>query len=461
MKRLVCVSLAALALGCPSSAAEDASVELDTGVDAALDAPTFREDVRPDAALPAPTEAPFKGPWVMRPTTSRVVVRWETRLPITMPTVVFTEETTPGPERRASGTSTRAEVQLSHGIGIRGITEPDVPGTYYLNEVDVSGLAPATCYRYEIDGFPDAVGRFCTAHLATDVTTPINFYAIGDTSPFFMGTGRVLAAVPPAESEFSVHVGDLQYYSTLFETQQYWFRAMQPLLRANAFLPCLGNHEDEVDHELTDIYDRLFATPGDESDSTYWYHYETGGVHFLSVSSEHDLALGSPQSDWLLATLARIEAEPTYRFSVLYLHRPFYSVGDYGIRADQRATMEPIVREHRIPLVLAGHMHAYERFRVPYGSGTDAFEVSYVTTGAGGFQIPEAGLSMYVAEHPADAAYRVAEGTYIQATRFIITREGTEDIVRGTCSDDMGMEQDAFEIHCTPVPNAGPRCTVR
>ena len=141
MKRLVCVSLAALALGCPSSAPEDASPEVDAGVDAALDAPTIREDVRPDAALPAPTDAPFKGPWVMRPTTSRVVVRWETRLPITMPTVVFTEETTPGPERRTSGTSTRAEVQLSHGIGIRGITEPDVPGTYYLNEVDVSGLA--------------------------------------------------------------------------------------------------------------------------------------------------------------------------------------------------------------------------------------------------------------------------------------------------------------------------------
>jgi|GEM_PF-2173748 len=460
MKRLACISLAALALGCPSTATEDASTDLDTGLDAAVDAPLIRADARPDAALPAPTEAPFKGPWVMRPTTSRVVVRWETRLPITMPTVVFTEETTPGPERRASGTSRRTEVQLSHGIGIRGITEPDVPGTYYLNEIDVSGLAPATCYLYEIDGFPDAAGRFCTAHLATDVTTPINFYAIGDTSPFFRATVRVLEAVPPAESEFSIHVGDIQYYSTLFETQQFWFGAMQPLLRANAFLPCLGNHEDEIEHELTDIYDRLFATPGDEDDSTYWYHYESGGVHFLSVSSEHDLTLGSPQSDWLLATLARIEAEPTYRFSVLYLHRPFYSVGDYGIRAAQRDTMEPIVRAHRIPLVLAGHMHAYERFRVPYGSGADAFEVSYVTTGAGGFQIPEAGLSMFAAEHPSDAAYRVAEGTYIQATRFIVTREGGQDIVRGTCADDLGMEQDAFEIRCTPVANEGPRCTV-
>jgi hypothetical protein len=465
MKRLVLLGVAACALGCPSTpTADDATTAIDAGLDASATDDAFfaeRPDARPDASLPAPTEEPYKGPWVMRPTTSRVVVRWETRLPLMTPTVIFTEETMPGPERRATGTSTRTEVQLTHGIGVRGITDPDVPGTYYVNEVNVTGLSPATCYTYEVDGFPDALGRFCTAHAPSDVTTPINFYAIGDTSPFFMGTVRVLNAVPPSESEFSIHVGDIQYYSTIFETQQYWFRTMQPLLRANAFLPCLGNHEDEIDHELTDIYDRLFATPGDESDSTYWYHYESGGVHFLSVSSEHDLSLGSPQSDWLLATLARIEAEPGYRFSVLYLHRPFYSVGDYGIRADQRDTMEPIVRAHRIPLVLAGHMHAYERFRVPYGTGPDAFEVSYVTTGAGGFRIPEAALSMNAAAHPIDASYRVAAGAYIQATRFVITREAGEDVIRGTCADDMGMEQDAFAIRCTPVPGAGPRCTVR
>jgi hypothetical protein len=45
-------------------------------------------------------------------------------------------------------------------------------------------------------------------HEPTDTTTPITFYAIGDTSPFFIGTLRVLAALPADETEMSVHVGD-------------------------------------------------------------------------------------------------------------------------------------------------------------------------------------------------------------------------------------------------------------
>ncbi len=466
MKRaLLTLGLGAAALsplGCGGGdPAPDAALADDAGVDASSDAFVApRPDAGPpDAALPPATEAPYKGPFVMRPTTTRVVVRWETRLPLAPPTVDYEPEAGGGIMQSATGTSTETTVQLDYGIGQPLITEPDVPGTYYVNEVEVSGLAPATCYTYAIQGYPDAAGRFCTMHEPTDTATPITFYAIGDTSPYFMGTLRVLGALPADETELSIHVGDIQYYSTLFETQQYWFGAMQPLLRANAFLPCFGNHEDEVPFERQDIYERLFATPGDEDDQTYWYHYETGGVHFLSVSSEHELTLGSPQSDWILETLTRIEAEPGYRFTVLYLHRPFYSVGDYGIRADQRDTVEPIVRDHRIPLVLAGHMHAYERFVVPYGAGPEANDITYVTTGGGGFRITPEGLDENVASHPEDAAFRVASHNFIQAMRFEITRavDGT-DRIRGICADDTGMERDAFEITCTPVAGAGPRC---
>jgi acid phosphatase type 7 len=435
--------------------------------DAALDAGSDafwrpRADAGPpDATLGPPTEAPYKGPWAMRPRTTSTVIRWESRLAPTPPRVDYQTEDGSGVMQSAAGTSTETEVRLSYGIGLPMIEQPDVPGTYFVNEVRVEGLRPATCYTYAIHDHPAASGRFCTMHEPTDTGTPITFYAIGDTSPYFMGTLRVLDALPANETELSIHVGDIQYYSTLFETQQFWFGAMEPLLRANAFLPCYGNHEEEIEHEREDIYERLFATPGDEDDQTFWYHYETGGVHFLSLSSEHDLALGSPQNDWLEATLDRIEAEPGYRFSVLYLHRPFFSVADYGIRAEQRDTVEPIVRAHRVPLVLAGHMHGYERFTVPYGTGADSFEVAYVTTGGGGFRITPDALNEYVDDHPEDAAYRVASHNQIQAMQFEITRapDGT-DRIRGLCADDTGMERDAFEVTCTPIPGAGPRCRI-
>lgn len=437
----------------------DAALD-DGGHDASDDAYVApRPDAPPDATLGPPTTDPFKGPWVMRPTTSRVLVRWETRLPLSPPGINYQPIDGSAVMERATGTSTETEVRLSYGIGLPLIDEPDVPGTYYVNEVEITGLTPATCYRYHIEDHPEAEGRFCTMHEASDPETPITFYAIGDTSPYFMGTLRVLSALPADETEFSIHVGDIQYYSTLFETQQFWFGAMEPLLRANAFLPCFGNHEDEIDFERQDIYERLFATPGDEDDQTYWFHYESGGVHFFSISSEHDLALGSPQNDWFEQTLTRVEAEAGYRFSVLYLHRPFYSVGDYGIRADQRETLEPIVRAHRIPLVLAGHMHAYERFVVPYETGPDAFDVTYVTTGGGGFRITPDSLNDYVDDHPADAALRVASHNFIQAMQLEITRAGDgTDVIRGICADDTGMERDSFEVRCTLVSGEGPRC---
>ncbi|MBX7195243.1 MAG: metallophosphoesterase family protein [Sandaracinaceae bacterium] len=456
------LALAPLAAGCPTDPTPDASSGSDAGLDASEDA--FVEpppDAPPDATLGPATDSPYKGPWVMRPTTTRAVVRWETRLPLSPPTIDYAPEDGSGTMQSATGTSTETEVQLSYGIGLPRIDEPDVPGTFYVNEVSLEGLTPATCYAYSIHEHPDAAGRFCTMHETTDTATPITFYAIGDTSPYFMGTLRVLSALPADETEFSVHVGDIQYYSTLFETQQYWFGAMEPLLRANAFLPCYGNHEEEIEHEREDIYERLFATPGDEPDQTFWYHYETGGVHFVSLSTEHDVTMGSEQYDWLVATLARIEAEPGYRFTVLYMHRPIYSVGDYPISAELRATMEPVIRDHRIPLVLAGHMHAYERFTVPYGAGADSFQVAYVTTGGGGFRISPDTLSAHAAEHPEDATLRVAAHNYIQAMQLEVTRapDGT-DHIRGLCADDTGMERDAFEMTCTLVAGAGPRCSV-
>lgn len=460
---LVLPALGAALAGCPDDPpAPDAATALgDVGNDADLDAFYMPPpDARPDATLGPPTQDPYKGPWVMRPGTDRVTVRWETRAALAPATIDYEPEDGSGVMQSATGTSTETNVQLAYGIGLPMIDEPDVPGTFFVNEVVITGLTPATCYTYAIHDHADAGGRFCTMHEPTDTATPITFYAIGDTSPYFMGTLRVLSALPADETEFSVHVGDIQYYSTLFETQQFWFTSMQPMLRANAFLPCYGNHEEEIEFEREDIYERLFATPGDEDDQTFWYHYESGGVHFLSVSSEHDLALGTPQNDWIEATLDRIETEPGYRFTVLYLHRPFYSVGDYGIRDEQRATLEPIVREHRIPLVLSGHMHAYERFRVPYGEGADAFDVAYVTTGGGGFRISPDALNDYVDDHPEDAALRVASHNFIQAMQFEITRapDGT-DHIRGVCADDTGMERDAFELTCTLVAGAGPRCT--
>jgi len=391
-------------------------------------------------AGPEPDDSPLKGPWVQQPNTSAVTVRWESAL---APPSAAIEAVAEGGGDTLSfmGASRETVTQLSYGIGSPIVSHPDVPGTYFVNEVELTGLTPATCYTYTIVGWPTHGGRFCTMHERSDHATPIRFYVIGDTSPGVMGTLRLVSAAQPETTEFTVHVGDLQYYSTLIESQQLWFNLMQPLLSANAFLPCVGNHEiDEVDHEYVDYYERLF-TPAGRNGNDRYYHYDTGGVWFFSLSSEHDIDAGSEQLEWFETELAAAEADPDYRFSVVYVHRPLYSLGDYRPRDSLRAVLLPILETHRIPLVLSGHNHAYERFEYP--------DTTHIVSGAGGFV--DTSVDQGVADAPDDAMHREASGVFLQSMILeIVQNTAGEDVVRGEALDDMGMVRDSFERVVSP-----------
>jgi hypothetical protein len=421
-------TLALLLVACnPPAAAPDAGA--DTGM------------MEADASVAPPDDSPWKGPFVMRPATDAVVVRWESRLMPAQVAVDYRPEAG-GPDETATGTSLETLVMLEYTPAFA--TEPDVPGTYYVNEVELTGLTPATCYTYEIAGYPDAHGRFCTMHEPTDHTTPITFYAIGDTSPGVMQTLRLIAHTDPAMTEFSVHVGDIQYYSTLVESQQLWFSLMEPMLRANAFLPCVGNHEDERPHEFDDIYERLFGHAGRDG-VTRWYHYESGGVHFISLSTEDDIALGSEQNDWFRATMDRIETEPGYRFTVVYFHRPIYSLASYAPNLDNRAAIEAVITTHNVPLVLAGHMHAYERFQID--------DITHVTTGSGGFLDAEGTLDDNEMAFPADVPRRLVVGHYFEVMVIeVVPDTGVPggSVIQARAIDEMGTMQDSFEIHVPP-----------
>jgi len=418
-------------------------------VDGGTDARVEPRDAGPPDGGPPPDDSPYKGPWTLQPTATSIRVRWESQLaPETV--AIEVEPEAGGTMQTFTGTSRETIVTLSYGVGTTIVREPDYPGTYRVNEIEVTGLEPATCYLYSLVGWPDDGGRFCTMHLPADHATPISFYVIGDTSPAVMGTLHVLSSADPTETEFTLHMGDIQYYSTLVESHQLWFSLMQPLLEANAFLPCVGNHEMDENGlpEYADIYQRLFSPAGGEADGNNdrWYHFETGGVHFFSLSSEHPLDLGTEQIDWLEERLAAVEADPDYRFSVLYLHRPLYTLGDYTPRDSNRDSLFPIIDAHRIPLVLSGHVHGYERFEVTSASGR---HVTYVTSGAGGFT--DSSIDQLVDERPAEAALREFEGLFLQAMFVEIAQDGTgQDVIRARTVDDLGTVRDSFEHVVTP-----------
>jgi predicted phosphodiesterase len=281
----------------------------------------------------------------------------------------------PGGERAFIGGSERYELKTDYGELI-GLDQPDVPGPIFMHTVRLTGLPEGTCLPYTITTATEVtVHRLCTARPAG---ATIHFAAIGDTNPTLGYTALLLNQMSGKKPDFVVHLGDMQYYSSIAESWQTWTKLMQPLFDLGAVFPTRGNHEQEKEAptEYDDYYSRLFHAPGTDGE-TLWYTFESGGVHFFSLSTEDEIGVGSPQYQWLAAELQKAKAAPGFRFSIAFFHRPIYSVGDVADEAGIRSALEPLFNENGVKVILSGHMHGYERFDI---NGT----LALVSGGGGG-----------------------------------------------------------------------------
>ncbi len=314
------------------------------------------------------------------------------------------------------------------------VLQPDVPGTYYRNEVALTDLAPSTCYSYRINSSTGPLagnqkGRFCTMRKPGDDVT---WWAVGDTDPILGHTVPVMKYTLADPVDFVVHLGDMQYYTTASETWTYWFPVMAPMLRAGALFPTVGNHENENNGlEFDDYYGRLFV-PASLDATTLWYHYSSGGIYFFSLDTEETIDNGSDQVNWLGPQLAMAQQQPGFRFSVVYMHRPLYTLGDSSPEVMMRYVLEPLFTATGVKLVLAGHMHGYERFEVPNG-------ITYVTCAGGGGVIGN--VNENVPNYPNDAPLRVVASDHYSACRYSVTAGNLHSVVM----DEFGATIDQFD----------------
>jgi hypothetical protein len=79
------------------------------------------------------------------------------------------------------------------------------------------------------------------------------------------------------------------------------------------------------------------------------------------------------QADWLDAQLA----DPGPDLRVVVFHQPAWSCSAHGSTRAVIDNWVPVLERHRVPLVLSGHDHNYQRF-------VSAAGVTYVVTGGGG-----------------------------------------------------------------------------
>ena len=248
------------------------------------------------------------------------------------------------------------------------------PADAHQHVARLTGLEPGSMHCYSLHA-PDGTmltppTGFRTAPEAGS-GAPVRFVAFGDSGHGGADQRAVFEHVQGVSFDVLLVTGDVAYGSgTRGELERNFFQIYEPMLVSIPSFPVLGNHDDYTD--AGGPFREGFALPenGAPDGREYWYSFDWGDVHFVALDSER---MGEVQAAWLEADLAGNELP----WTIVYTHRSAYSSGSHGSDLTFRRVFGAILMEHRVPLVLSGHDHHYERSK-PIGDTT------YVVTGGGG-----------------------------------------------------------------------------
>ena len=127
--------------------------------------------------------------------------------------------------------------------------------------------------------------------------------------------------------------------------------------------PPFSNAYDDGGGECGVPTSRRFRTPLN-GNGVFWYSFAVGSVHVAMISSEHDPSPGSPMGAWLESDLMSVDRSVT-PWLIVAMHRPLVHNQKEG--AELRMSrglnelLEPLLLRAEVDVVLAGHIHSYQR----------------------------------------------------------------------------------------------------
>lgn len=275
------------------------------------------------------------------------------------------------------------DVTLPDGTTVGSIeAEADASATrgahhQYVAELDE--LSPSTLYCYGVRGLTEKTGFFTAPERG-----PVRFAVIGDSGTGAEDQFDVRDQMLGLPFDMAVHLGDLAYEDGKpEEIQEHYFDAYGSILGQVPMFPVSGNHEYATDDARP--YLEAFVLPENAGGKNRerWYSFDYGDVHFVALDTER---ISDEQARFLDDDLSR----NTRPWTVVLAHRPPYSSGEHGGSSEFVEKFVPIIEKHRVPLVLSGHEHDYERTKTQNG-------VTYLVSGGGGRETREVGASSFTA----------------------------------------------------------------
>nr|XP_043625002.1 purple acid phosphatase 15 [Erigeron canadensis] len=283
-----------------------------------------------------------------------------------------------------------------------------------IHHVQLTGLSPDSVYYYRC-GDPSiramsGVFRFKTMPISGPKSYP-RIGIVGDLGLTYNSTSTV-SHLMKNKPDLILLVGDATYanlyltngtgsdcYSCSFantpihETYQprwdYWGRYMQRLTSKIPIMAIEGNHEIEEQggSKTFAAYNARFAFPSKESgsESTMYYSFNAGGIHFLMLGGYIAYDESSDQYKWLQRDLANVDRQVT-PWLVGVWHPPWYNtyVSHYKEVECMRIAMEELLYNAGVDIIFNGHVHAYERSNRVYNYTLDPCGPVHITVGDGG-----------------------------------------------------------------------------
>ena len=250
----------------------------------------------------------------------------------------------------------------------------------------LEGLEPGTRYAYRLSGVTrrgDSVreeGTLGTAPL--DASASIRVVVIGDSGVlgFFRRKvqWRVAAEAARFRPDLFIHLGDIVYShggDPVEEFAEGFFDPFRGILRDAPVCPTPGDHDQAIAEGA--VYNESFFVP--EGPEGRWYSFDRGPAHFVSLDTSTLRGFTAAQMEWLERDLQA----SVLPWKVIFTHHPPIGAHGDGQLDDplQLAPVLEVARRRGVRLILAGHEHAYLRYK-PLGDGP--FAPILVVSGGGG-----------------------------------------------------------------------------
>jgi hypothetical protein len=247
--------------------------------------------------------------------------------------------------------------------------------------VVLTQLSPDTKYFYAIGSMATLLTGGDTNHFfitspVPGTAKPTRVWVIGDAGTALPEQIAVRDAFELftglRHTDLWLMLGDNAYYSGLdAEYQTAVFDVYTNLLRKSAWWTALGNHDTAQATEFVDTYPYfdIVTLPkngeagGVPSGTEHYYSFDYGNIHFICLDSiTGGRTTTSPMYAWLTNDLAHNQA----LWTIAYWHHPPYTKGSHDSDfepelMEMREVFVPVLEQHGVDLVLAGHSHSYER----------------------------------------------------------------------------------------------------